>query len=436
MITICRFQYFLVPEAFSCNSPIIEGTCLSMKTIGIVTTWFERGAAYVSKMYYEALKNHFNVLIFARGGEKTGQGDPNWDLPHVTWGKRYGDGSFRIDKNQFFQWIKNNNIEAILFNEQREYGILADTKMAFPNVAIGAYVDYYTEDAIPLFDVYDFVVCNTKRHLEAMEGHKQAYYVRWGTDINLYKAADVRPIDKNDGMVTFFHSAGMSPRKGTDVLTKCFIEHGFYKKAKLVIHTQVSIDTITDYTQKELESYGITVIKKTVTAPGLYYMGDVYVYPTRLDGLGLTMYEALSSGLPVITTDYPPMSEVVDETCGRLVKVARHYCRADAYYWPMSICDEDDLASTMEFYADNPDVVRRQQACARRIALEKFDWSKNARELPAIFDQVKAYPINDRLYKAIKKRASKESLAMLPSRIVHGTALGRFARSLIRGNSQ
>ena len=39
--------------------------------IGIVTTWFERGGAYVSRQYRDLLKNDFNVFIYARGGEQS-----------------------------------------------------------------------------------------------------------------------------------------------------------------------------------------------------------------------------------------------------------------------------------------------------------------------------------------------------------------------------
>lgn len=39
--------------------------------VGIVTTWFERGAAYVSRQYLEALRSDSNnsVYIYARGGD-------------------------------------------------------------------------------------------------------------------------------------------------------------------------------------------------------------------------------------------------------------------------------------------------------------------------------------------------------------------------------
>lgn len=37
--------------------------------IGIVRTWFERGAAYVSRQYMEVLAERHNIFIYARGGE-------------------------------------------------------------------------------------------------------------------------------------------------------------------------------------------------------------------------------------------------------------------------------------------------------------------------------------------------------------------------------
>ncbi len=38
--------------------------------IGIVTTWFERGASYVSQIYMKAFqKEGHKVIIYARGGE-------------------------------------------------------------------------------------------------------------------------------------------------------------------------------------------------------------------------------------------------------------------------------------------------------------------------------------------------------------------------------
>lgn len=43
----------------------------------------------------------------------------------------------------------------------------------------------------------------------------------------------------------------------------------------------------------------------------LYAEGDVIVQPSKAEGLGFAILEAMAAGYPVITTDYPPMNEYV-----------------------------------------------------------------------------------------------------------------------------
>ena len=88
--------------------------------IGIVTTWFERGAAYVSRQFRDVLASEHDVFIYARGGEKFAIGDPNWDLDYVTWAKQPTTFAFTdINLEDFQRWLISNNIELVIFNEQK-----------------------------------------------------------------------------------------------------------------------------------------------------------------------------------------------------------------------------------------------------------------------------------------------------------------------------
>ena len=360
--------------------------------IGIVTTWFERGAAYVSRAYMELLQSEgHNVYIYARGGEVFAKEDTNWNQPNVTWGERYR--STKISTKDFYKWIEKNNIEAILFNEQQNFEIVAKVKKDYSNIKICAYIDYYTERTLHWYNMYDFVICNTFRHIQAMDKHPQSYYLKWGTDTDIFSPREIQ-----NSCVTFFHSVGMSHRKGTDILINAFIEGKLYKNSKLIIHTQIPIQKVSKYEKEQLEEYNIQIIEKTVKAPGLYHLGDVYVYPTRLEGLGLTIYEALACGLPVITTDYPPMNEPIDESVGKLVKVERNFCREDGYYWPLAACDMYDLIHKMEFYINNPSQMNIEKANARRKAEMEYNFKERAKELSDIFNMAIVRTIDMNLY--------------------------------------
>ena len=356
-----------------------------MANIGIVTTWFERGAAYVSRAYKEILSENNKVFIYARGGEEYAIGNPSWDLPEVTWGPWFS--ATRISMFHFYQWLKQNNIEIILFNEQRD---MVPVKIAKElGFTVGAYVDFYTKDTISDFLVYDFLLCNTNRHYSVFKAHPCCYYIPWGVDLDVFNSR------KNDDRIlsdsiTFFHSAGMGGvnlRKGTDLLIKAFSK--VVSPARLIIHSQVGLEKYGDDIASLLASdRRINFIHKTVPAPGLYYLGDVYVYPTRLEGIGLTICEALSSGLPVVTTDSPPMNEfVIDGINGSLIRVKEQKYRQDNYYWPESFIDVDHLTEIMERYASNRYIVMEQKRNAINLANERLDWNRNSFSINSILSE-------------------------------------------------
>ena len=107
--------------------------------IGILTTWFERGAAYVSRAYMDILSDENNVFIYARGGENKSKGDPKWDLPNVTYGKEFRPLDKRhqlftkyakeyVDMLHFEAWLLENEIDLVIFNEERNFSLLRRTK--------------------------------------------------------------------------------------------------------------------------------------------------------------------------------------------------------------------------------------------------------------------------------------------------------------------
>lgn len=354
-----------------------------MSRIGFVSTWFERGASYVTRQYIDLLKEKNEIFVFARGGERYAQGDPKWDWENVTWGRRKDTTEERIYWRQFKKWIEDNQLNILFFNEQRENSIVIKTRLEFPELIIGSYMDYYTVETVKEFDVYDFLICNTRRHYSAFNWHRQCFYLKWGTDTELYK-----PGEEIHEELTFFHSAGMSERKGVKSLLRVFMESDLHTKSKLVIHTQVPLQRFVDYSTEELEKNNVEVIEGTVSAPGLYYKGDVYAYPAKLDGLGLTLYEALASGLPVIGTDIPPINEVIDDNVGRLVRVKEQINRNDNYYWPLCIIDEENLYEQMKFFVDNKELLEQLKRNAREKALNEYTWNHRKDELNQIFDSV------------------------------------------------
>ncbi len=362
--------------------------------IGFVSTWLERGAAYVTRTYMRLLEDRHSLFVYARGGEYI---DRNLDSSDVTYGLRLK--GTEIDWHHFSNWIRKKNLDIIFFNEQSDFLCLYQIKKYFPQLKIGAYIDYYKEDTVKEFAIYDFLICNTKRHYSVFSWHPGAFYVPWGTDLELFSTKQNR---KPDNTVVFFHSMGMSPRKGTDCLISAYINGEFYhKNAKLLIHTQVSMDHL--LSKDEAEKYNIDIIEKTVSAPGLYHLADVYVYPATLDGLGLTMYEALACGLPVIATNTAPMNEIITDVNGKLVSVEQYRTRKDAYYWPLAIVDESSLITAMQFYIDHASELPYLKENARQYAEEHLNVWDRKKEIQKIFEKIYEEPSQEGDYTALLK---------------------------------
>ena len=356
-----------------------------MKNIGIVTTWFERGAAYVSRQYEQLLQGRFNVFIYARGGYFA-KGDPSFDRENVWWGKVSGAPvAAAVDIDDMKRWITEEHIDVVLFNEQSWWPpVLACAELP---VLCGAYIDYYTEETVPFFDAYDFVICNTRRHYSVFEQHPQAYYIPWGVDLDLFQPR----MREENRKVMFFHSCGLSPwRKGTDLLLKAalILEGDF----SLLIHTQRDLSVLgTDAARAArtlTERRKLEIVHRTIPAPGLYHRADVYVYPSRLDGLGLTLPEAIASGLAVVATDHPPMNEFLHPDFSVGVRVAREFTRHDGYYWPMVEIDVPTLADSMSELLKDRTALTEKKRAARVYSEKELDWSSREELLAPIFSRI------------------------------------------------
>ena len=405
--------------------------------IGIVTTWFERGASYVSKAYLEALSKEHHVFVYARGGESLAKGNPKWDKEYVTWGKQVDGWSWTcVDWKDFREWITSNRLDILIFNEQKCWAVILKL-LSLEDIIIGSYIDYYTPETVPFFQLYDFLFCNTKRHFEVFQDYPQTFYIPWGTDCETFQQSD----EQESEQVRFFHSAGMlgvNNRKGTDILVRAF--QNVRGKAKLIIHSQVELSKYPNETASLIDSdKRIKFIQAILGPPGLYHLGDVYVYPTRLEGIGLTIPEALASGLPVITTNTAPMNEfVIHGSNGWLVEVSKYRTRPDCYYWPESICSEEALTEGMQFFVDNKNALGDYKRRARESAEKHLDIRKNFSDLPEIVKDLsrKREFVDRRLvdavyeYERIKKYSVGRKFNSQIESILRKAGLGKVKRWL------
>jgi glycosyltransferase involved in cell wall biosynthesis len=112
---------------------------------------------------------------------------------------------------------------------------------------------------------------------------------------------------------TFVHNAGIidsNDRKSTHLVLSAFL-----KSARMDIRLKVRLQKpLIRPELAELAAQDSRISIEVGSIPdhaALYLDGDIFVQPSRLEGIGFQIVEALLCGAPVVTTDYPPMNEWV-----------------------------------------------------------------------------------------------------------------------------
>lgn len=107
--------------------------------------------------------------------------------------------------------------------------------------------------------------------------------------------------------LTFLHIAGFwgpGNRKGTDVVRNAWLM-GHRPTDRLIVYSQLKVP----------EGYfpsDVILHEGDFPDPvSMYHHGDVYLAPSRKEGIGIPLYEAMASGMPVIGSDIEPINEVI-----------------------------------------------------------------------------------------------------------------------------
>lgn len=156
----------------------------------------------------------------------------------------------------------------------------------------------------------DHVFCKSRHALEIFKTHHPSCHYIGFTSCDLNRPEVPRA---PDGVL---HLAGRSTLKGTETILALWRRHPDWPTLTLLQHLDNApsevpdnVNLITDYLSRE---HLITLINRN----------PIHLCPSRSEGWGHYIVEAMSCGAVVITTDAPPMNELVQEDRGLLVSVA------------------------------------------------------------------------------------------------------------------
>lgn len=191
----------------------------------------------------------------------------------------------------------------------------------------------------------------------------------------------------------FLHVSSCFPRKGADLLLEAF-GRAFSSRDNVVLiiktfpnpHNEIerwlreAIGDRTDFPEVQVivEDFDNSRLK------ALYESCDVLVAPSRAEGFGLPMAEAMMSGLPVITTGWggqldfckPDIAWLVDY---QFERAQTHFGLSDSVWASANV---EHLADTMRGVFELPkQELKRRATLGRKKLLREFRWTAVAQRL-------------------------------------------------------
>jgi len=278
-------------------------------------------------------------------------------------------------------------LDAVIFNEEYDWNLIKACKTAGAKVL--TYLDYFQQDWKPLLNIYDAVLCSTQRTYNLVKDLCPAHYIGWTVDTDLFK-----PAGPGDAPYTFFHNAGwlgINYRKMTPATIVAFEAVSRHLPGvTLLVHAQVGPDKLPERVAGLVRNNPRLFYRnETIPAPGLYHLGQIQVFPSKLEGLGLPLLEGLACGLPAIVADAPPMNEFVrNHENGILVSVARSLNREDQIAFPEAIVKINELAVKMAELAQDPRRIEQMGRNARKFILENMNGPRFQERLQAVLESL------------------------------------------------
>lgn len=200
-----------------------------------------------------------------------------------------------------------SGLEGVIFFERNNWHpdlLSLAQKMEIMTVGVPMWEWFRADDE--RWGLCNLLACPNEYCLRVLRKHRidNAVMLPWALDLDRVPRREITGPAR-----LFIHNAGVidaDDRKGTEDTVKAF---GRVRRTdiKLIVRSQKKTKLQEKDKRVDLREGNLEEQKD------LYAEGDVAIQPSRMEGLGFSILEAVCSGMPVITTNYPPMNEYVED---------------------------------------------------------------------------------------------------------------------------
>ena len=210
----------------------------------------------------------------------------------------------------------------------------------------------------------------TARYLERMYGYSDSVIIYNGINTDTFCPVDKDEVpnhnDKNKKIKIFF-SGNRRIMKGFDLIPKIMKELG--DEYTLTIASGLRSQNKGTF-QDNIIDLGCI---RSDQIHRVYQDSDIFLFPTRLEGFGLSVAEAMACGKPVVTTDCSSLPELVIDGKGGFL------CRMD---------DVKAYADAIRYIAEDENLRVRMGRFNRQRVLDMFTLEKMTENYIKVYNRI------------------------------------------------
>lgn len=236
-------------------------------------------------------------------------------------------------------------------------------------------------------------------------GLSKVFVMPLGVDIDQFNPKNVEPLERHSNLTEkyiFLTVMGYSERKGVSILVRAFAEE-FKKNEDVALYikggwydenkAQKEIkEMIQDISNPPLIHIDFNIYSDDILAK-IYKMSDCFVLPTRGEGWGLPIIEAMSMEMPTISTRWGGQLEFMNDDNSYLIDIdgIRPEPKCD---WickeyiggKFAVPNKDHLKRLMRHIFENTDDAKLKGKIAREYVTKNFSWERSCNRM---YDRLK-----------------------------------------------